>query len=289
MDILLSLIGDPDEEMLKSLSYVLQCKYDEYAFRNRRGDPDVYYTSFGLRLLKMLDNLEKVDNEKCAEYTLTYYNRKVRSGDLTLSDVVSIIVVLDILGMQKSVIELGIDKRILEFKTANGFVSFSKASPTIYDTFLAVYGLSVVNKIDILPDEIISHIFKFYKNGGFCKSSKSKKPSTNPTSAGIFTLFILDKLELINRSKVSTFLRDMEQGGGFKSMVTSPISDLLSTHTAVVSLILLQTNFDVNKCRQFVLSCRKSCKGYSSNPIDSICDLEYTYYGVATLGLLKHQ
>ena len=77
--------------------------------------------------------------------------------------------------------------------------------------------------------------------------------------------------------------------GGFLSSPSAPLSDLLSTATALYALLLTNRRLGPARrhaCLGFVESLQESDGGFSGQWTDAVTDTEYTFYALLSLGCL---
>jgi geranylgeranyl transferase type-2 subunit beta len=76
--------------------------------------------------------------------------------------------------------------------------------------------------------------------------------------------------------------------GGLRANTRIPIADLLSTFTGLLTLQDLggAAEIDFDQVRRFVTSLELEDGGFHGAQWDPAHDVEYTFYGLGTLGLL---
>jgi geranylgeranyl transferase type-2 subunit beta len=77
--------------------------------------------------------------------------------------------------------------------------------------------------------------------------------------------------------------------GGLRAQPSAPVGDLLSTFTAMVALASVGALelLDLAAAGRFAGSLRTPEGGFRSCALDPEADVEYTYYGLGTLALLR--
>jgi geranylgeranyl transferase type-2 subunit beta len=78
--------------------------------------------------------------------------------------------------------------------------------------------------------------------------------------------------------------------GGLRANTRIPIADLLSTFTGLVTLQDLggASQIDLAGVKRFTQSLAREEGGFRGAEWDPAHDIEYTFYGLGTLGLLAH-
>lgn len=121
------------------------------------------------------------------------------------------------------------------------------------------------------------------ENGAFVNNPKSKQGISSTTAAGIILLKSVkhDVLDSIN------WLKSMiGKSGGFYAGENVPICDVLSTATSLFALNLIdhiepEIN---NKAIEFINLHWDESGGFFGSVADQIPDVEYTFYGLLTIG-----
>ena len=105
------------------------------------------------------------------------------------------------------------------------------------------------------------------------------------------SLFVFDRdSDAVRKKAVKYFVKMQDKSGGFLAHAKAPVSDLLSTYTALITLKTLgETGAAGRKAAlEFVRSLMFKAGGFKSVRIDNDSDIEYTYYGLGCLGLLEN-
>jgi geranylgeranyl transferase type-2 subunit beta len=128
-------------------------------------------------------------------------------------------------------------------------------------------------------------------DGGFADSARhaAVEGGTNPTAAAVALLAMLGELDEATAMRAARFLASMQRlEGGFAANAAAPTADLLSTFTAPVALAELG-GLNLAKLAlvaRFVQALRAPGGGFRGSADDDAPDVEYTYYGLGTFGLL---
>lgn len=164
-------------------------------------------------------------------------------------------------------------------------------------------------------------------DGGFREIRVAKRAGVNPTAAGIGALKSLGRLQSENEAATCDFLAEMQTGeGGLAANDRIPMPDLLSSCTGLISLIDLDAvnRINLEKLRRYARSMERSGVdepktgnafasqmgllawdededgdeasedtspkipgGFHGFEFDESVDVEYTFYGLATLALIE--
>jgi geranylgeranyl transferase type-2 subunit beta len=137
-------------------------------------------------------------------------------------------------------------------------------------------------------------------DGGFIDTGFDENSQTNATCAAVSYLLraILFESPLTGEettdlekkmSQAAEYLIRMQtHDGGFLAHARAPYPDLLSTFTAVTTLVAMDRihQIDMKKQVRFVGALADAGGGFRSCIIDAEPDIEYTYYGLGCLALV---
>jgi hypothetical protein len=119
-------------------------------------------------------------------------------------------------------------------------------------------------------------------NGSYANESNSLDGVTSATAAGM--------IMNLDRGKSKDWLFQMRsKRGGFMAAKDVPVSDLLSTATALLALKLSGENMDsfAENSLNFINLHWDESGGFFGSIADMSCDVEYTYYALLALGVLS--
>ena len=287
----------PPEDRLRHKTYLLESQNDDGGFAGREGGSDLYYTGFGLRGLALLGQLSGSAAERAAGFLRTRL-----TGRESIVDFFSLIysaVLLRVMagidlfdaapaGWQRLVAGSLEELRRDDGGYAKGVEG--RASST-YHTFLVALCFQLLEIPLPNPDDIVRFLrAQWAEGGGFLEIRAGKRAGTNPTAAAIGTLMILDELDDSFRHETIDFLLDMQTDeGGLRANTRIPIADILSTFTAMVTLWDLDAigELDLRAVRKYVASMQHEHGGFHAAVWDDAQDVEYTFYGMGSLALLK--
>ena len=288
----------PAADRQRHAQFFLSKQSDDGGFCGRDGQSDLYYTAFALRGLVLLGELKEDIAGRLADFL-----RLRMQGSASLIDLISLVFAARLLE-SASGIELfaevqgrwaeQLSDMFESLRRPDGGYAKSaegQASST-YQTFLNALTYELMELP--LPDP--RHACEFVlsqqrEDGGFVEIRVMRRSGTNPTAAAIGTLRVLAP-ELISeelRGATSDFLfESFTDEGGFRANTQIPIADLLSTFTALQTLHDLGTGHHVERqdTMQFVNSLQSDSGGFFAAAWDEDVDVEYSFYGIGTLGLL---
>lgn len=276
--------------------YLLGQQQADGGFGGREGGSDPYYTGFALRALMVLGALDPQTAQRAGDFL----SRRL-GGHEGIVDLISLV-------FGAAVIELGAGievladappdwpenlARLLEtYRRDDGGYAKSpegRAGST-YQTFLTVLcyellGIEPADKertIQFLRD-------REHEEGGFLEIRVGKRAGVNPTAAAIGALKTLGALDPPTIERTIDFLVDQQSDdGGFTANTRIPLADLLSTCTATITLTDLDARDEIDAVaiRRYALSMERQGGGFAGFVMDPAEDVEYTFYGLATLALL---
>ena len=144
-----------------------------------------------------------------------------------------------------------------------------------------------------VPDSDKTSEFLFRQrqsDGGFLEIRVGKRSGANPTAAALGALRILKKLDKSTAVSAADFLIDLQTDeGGWQANTRIPLPDLLSTFTACVTLADLDELHEISlgSAEGYAKSMERPAGGFGGFQFDDADDVEYTFYGLGTLALLK--
>jgi geranylgeranyl transferase type-2 subunit beta len=267
-------------------------------FAGPRGAADLYYTSFALRAAAMLNLADDGFWERSAAFL-----RTAAPPPADPADVLSLLVAAGLLAARGIVLwsESHADSRLADchavldrFRASPaGFAKTPGGAPSLYHAFLAALSNELLGESVSAPDETRRLVLsRRSPAGGFADTLETETPGTNPTAAGVGLLRILDALDPGAAERAAAFLLAQQRpDGGFAAHPAAPVSDLLSTFTALVALadagaIRRARLADVGR---FVQRLALPSGGFAPVLADDSSDVEYTFYGLGSLALLASE
>lgn len=295
-------------------SFILSKIDADGGFVDRSGKADPYYTVFGLTLAYVFDikpdikafthflndwqNKNKVDFVHAISIVRCNYlleaikyagnlgalSRFVSKMSFSRKDI-SKVIGKRIAVKQKQVLNL-----LNDYKVKSGGYNHLKKneeSASVYANFL-IYGmfedLNINKPENKLLAESILELQLF--NGSFVNHPGSKQGIASNTAAGIILLF--ENGYPVDNS--TNWLKDqIGPAGGFFAGEEVPVADILSTATSLLALSLTGTATDkiISQAINFVNLHWDESGGFFGSVADQIPDVEYTFYALLAVGLLK--
>jgi geranylgeranyl transferase type-2 subunit beta len=127
-------------------------------------------------------------------------------------------------------------------------------------------------------------------DGGYAELAGQSESQTSATAAAVAFLLMHDLLPEEDAARTARFLAGVQSAdGGLKPHAAVRGGDLLSTFTGLLTLWGLGglEPIDVAAVARFLRSAADPAGGFLSCQEDESPDVEYTYYGVGTLALLR--
>jgi geranylgeranyl transferase type-2 subunit beta len=256
----------------------------------------LYYTSFALRALMLLGELEDQTACGAAEFLKERLGRPMPSIDF-LSLVTAAVLVEMVSGVDVFA-EAGHDRHqavgdfVERFRRDDGGYAKTERSGqgSTYHTFLVALCKQMVGAPLADARQMIELVRSRQRgDGGFVEIAPLRESGTNPTAAAVGLLRLLDGLDGPTREAAARFLAGMQTGeGGLRANTRIPVADLLSTFTGLVTLTDLgaATAIDTAAALRFVRSLEEGAGGFRAGGWDDAADVEYTFYGLGALALL---
>jgi geranylgeranyl transferase type-2 subunit beta len=287
----------PEEVRAKHAAYLRVAQREDGGFAGREGGSDLYYTGFALRSLAMLGELYGAPAEQAAAFL-----RSRMRGQESIVDFFSLIYSGTLLESAA-----GIDV----FKSADpnwreavatalerlrrsdgGYAKGAEGTASsTYHTFLVLLCLQLIGRDVREPEQMVAFIrSQRCDDGGFREIRASKRAGTNPTAAAIGALRILGAPDTEMSAGTIDFLAEMQtEEGGLRANTRIPIADLLSTFTGLLTLTDLggTAEVDMTAIRRYATSLQCDEGGFRGAEWDLAHDVEYTFYGLGTLALVR--
>lgn len=277
------LLGDSAELVA---AYLRSQLHAAGGFVDRAGEPDLYYTVFGLEGLFALR----------ADLPISQILGYLQSfGDGAKLDFVHLSCLCRCwAGMpaeaRATIPVNSLLNRVEHFKSADGGYAQEPraAAGTLYGCFLALGAYQDLGRE--LPDSaaVIRCVLGLQaEDGGFSNQTDVPMGLTPSTAAAV--TFLRQFHEPIPPGIAEWLMSHHAEEGGFYAVPMAPIPDLLSTATALHALGGLHVPLDKirEKCLDFIDTLWTSKGGFHGTWTDDTLDVEYTYYGLLALGHLS--
>lgn len=267
----------------KMAAFVVNCQNSNGGFSGRTEESDLYYSYFAVEILNILgesipgsfadylQNLSDIHNFDLVHlscyihcYTGNHENRKISAHTGFLI------------------------KQLQQFRTLNGAVSMQKNAKTgsVYACFLYCLASSALQSKIENANRIIEFITKNQSKNGYYSANTGDNKGVLPVTCAAVSV-----LHFFNHpvsSKTTEWLVNLFWEGGFRAAVNSPVSDLLSTATALY--VFFSCNYNIqpfkHEAMQFIQSLWCENGGFYAHKFDTDTDCEFTYYALLGLGVL---
>ena len=291
-------------------AFLTRRQTDGGGWAGRDGPADPYYTAFALRGLWIAGGLDETIGDRAGDWI-----RKRMRGSDGVVDFVSLLFAAALLELSLGIEVIGDDDaagdRVVsvlgELRTDDG--GFAKSpegrAGSTYQTFLCVLCHEILERPVADPDGIERFLSGQRRDdGGYLEIRVAKRSGVNPTAAAVGTLRCIDRLGSIDVMETTRFLAERQNGdGGYSANTRIPFSDLLSTFTAswtrcdlmdtagvddaAVDLGNAETGLATSLCAaaKYARSMERPGGGFVGFELDETTDVEYSFYGLATLAL----
>jgi len=279
--------------------YIVSTQNPDGGVSGRQGASDLYYTNFALRCAELLGEENPVFWRRAAEY--------LRRRGPAAADVVECLSLLHaerLVARHGGVAQLEREHRLTACDVKDvlarhhgpqgGYAKSKAAGPSVYHTFLAALCYDLVGRE--LPRARKAAAFvrsQQCADGGFADASDAgEHGGTNPTAAAVGFLAMLGILDDGTGRRAAEFIASMQRADrGFAAHGHAPMSDLMSTFTALVTLSDVggMARVKLAPVARFAQSLALPTGGFRAMAMDDAADVEYTYYGLGALGLLALQ
>jgi geranylgeranyl transferase type-2 subunit beta len=288
----------PGELRQRHILFVRSLQLSDGGFPGRDGASDLYYTSFALRCLALLDALHPEVAERAAAYVRGYLARQATVVDL-YALLVSIVLLQtsgapDVLAASPADWRERLSRTLAQFRTPDGGYNKSPgaASASTYHTFLVGLCFDLIG--ERLPDaDAVARFVRSRRrdDGGFVEVAPMRRSGTNPTAAalGILQLTLGADVPPGDVEPALAFLAEMPSlEGGLRANDRVPLADLLSTFTGCWSLAQFGAleRIKPRQAYEYAASLQHTAGGFQGGLWDDAADVEYTFYGLATMALL---
>ena len=277
------------EYIHKHVSYVLSKMDPDGGFSGRISGSDIYYTDFALRTLAAC-GWQGEQLSAVASYVRGQEKRL--TGIVDCFNFLNCVRMLDGWGISISVdVEL-ILHQIETCRTSDfGFRKGLSDSSSIYAAFLAALCFDMLGTEDQMLLSYMDSITGLSGiDGGFPESEADAASQLNSTAAAVSLIAYMKAGSPDDISRHLQYIAGAQKNdGGFVASGNISCGDLLSSFSAVAALAFLG-NLEMINLRQitrFLKSVETPGGGFRACLDDPEADVEYTYYGVGILGILR--
>lgn len=286
------------ERVARHVNFILRFQQPDGGFAGRGGGSDLYYTSFAVRTLALLNAL---DTARC-QHVAAYLKSAATKQQYSLIDLVSWIYSLITVQLAGNLAPLAGDTESFADEVTASLEAFRRPDGgyakthesgvgSTYHTFLAVLCYEMLGRT--VPDAAGIKRFLLSRrreDGGFVEIAQMKRSGTNPTAAAAVLLKLFEALDREASDGVENYLAKVKgDEGGFRANTQIPVCDLLSTFTGLLTAHELgfANKFDAESCRRYVEQLELADGGFAGAVWDQEADPEYTFYGLGALALLR--
>ncbi len=270
------------------VEFVLACQLPNGGFPGRHGGADPYYTDFALRTLALFAPEEAAV-------------RRMGGYLAALAPPTDVITCFNLLHIRRLLhkchypitLEASPIVRCLEANLAarGGFARLRGGACSAYGTFLAAMCYEMLDsRMPSATGAVEALLALRRKDGGFCDLPDGLAGQTSATAAALaFLLMRNDLTDTVADAAIGFLLKMQSSDGGLRAHLSAPSSDLLSTFTGSMTLSTLDalSRADLAALARFVRQQARGAGGFRGGALDDEPDLEFTYYGIATLALLR--
>lgn len=267
--------------------YVVSQMSSSGGFVNRESLDDLYYTVFGLQLLKV--SVYDIPYERISGFLHGYYD-KIDNFDLLEASSLGRCISMLPMEYQFDAVKYRIAERIMSFIAGDGSFAMGQGGErgNLYANFIAVGAIQDM-EITISNARAIVGLIESLQlpDGGYVNDASMPIGLVPSTAAAIVLLSVLVGAVPENAYKwlLSCYCPD----GGFSAAPGSG-PDLLSTAVALFALQcgsdkIIQLNDMAYDCGRFADAMFAESGGYYGSIDDKNADCEYTYYGLLTKGI----
>lgn len=273
----------PPTFLARQREFVTSRQLPDGGFPGRLGGSDRYYTDFAVRLAGLC-GAEQSLFDRAADYLAALPPPR---------DLVELFCTLNLARLLDRPVERERLADVLQAQALpkGGFAKSPGGPPSVYACFLA--GLCrelLAAECPAVAAALPVVLACQGPGGGFRELPDEGPEQTNATAAGLGYLGLMGALDETVAQRAGRFLLSMQgPGGGLLAHAAAPLEDLLSTFTGLVALTGLPGGeaADLVALARFARRQALAGGGFAAGPGDWDSDLEYAYYGVATLALVR--
>jgi geranylgeranyl transferase type-2 subunit beta len=263
---------------------VLSSQQLDGGFRGRQGGSDLYYTDLALRSLLLLQP-DHPAVRRAADYIV---NCEPVAGKL----IEQFNLINAARGLQRCGIASVVDLKHVAGHVLHQLVTDPHAERLgAYQIFLALLCLQTAQSEFAQAAQLLKTLSSLQRSdGGFSESTVGTQGQTSATAAVVAVLQMYGAVPPSTSATVARFLSGMQAAdGGLKVHADASGGDLLSTFTGLLTLwgIESMARIDLTAIARFLRSCAGPAGGFRALARDPEVDVEYTWYGLGTMALLR--
>lgn len=264
--------------------FVISHQHSDGGFCDRSGDPDLYYSVFGLGCMMALDM--PLDEGREASYL-----RRFDAGeDLDLIHFSALCRCWSAIGGPDKALRQRLEDRLASFKAGDGGYHVTPGAPmgNPYGNFMA---LGAMQDLEIEPPDVNALVAGCLahgaKDGGLANDLNLPMGNVPAVAA---SEAVLRNLGTTLPGVHGDWLERQAYGeGGFFAVPQAPMPDLLSTATALHALRGMDRDLEPYReaCLDFIDSLWVNKGSFYGSWGETYLDCEYTFYGLLALGHLS--
>jgi len=280
----------------KHSRFILSKQMSDGGFRGREGDSDLYYTSFAVRSLWMLDGLKPKLLDQVSGYLRCHSLEDMNVVDLVSWLYTALAIQLaggdDLFSSTRNIDPAKLFRNLEELRRDDGGYAKSREGSlgSTYRSFLVTLLYELFDREIPQKNSLIQFIYDRQRDdGGFVEIAPMRQSGTNPTAAATAILQILGHEDEEVRDDVREFLNSVRSDeGGFQANTRILFADGLSTFTGMLTAL----DWDLKECLRpkpmlaFLTDWLElPTGGFRGASWDDEADVEYTFYGLGCLAL----
>jgi geranylgeranyl transferase type-2 subunit beta len=199
----------------------------------------------------------------------------------------------DCLGDEMAIDKPSLKNRLFQFLSPTG--GFSRHAGELrvsaYDTFLGGLCLQMLGEeFPRIEDAVRAVEALKQPDGGYAEIAGQPASQTAATAAATAFLTMHEAIAPERSAETVDFLFSLQSDdGGLKPHGSVETGDLLSTFTGLVALAAFDAlgRLDAGRLANFLRQTAIPTGGFLACPNDAEADLEYTYYGIGVLAMLR--
>ncbi len=290
-------VGDGIPDLGKQSEYLASLQLACGGFPDREGEPDLYYTAFGLRGMALLGVLDLERATRAGQWLAGHLNSQATVVDLHALVESSLLVSLagapDPLSTASPDWQARLADLLQTFRTNDG--GYGKvpwaASGSTYHSFLVALTHPLMGrKVPDVPSLLSFLSGRERADGGWVEAPAMRKSGANPTAAALGLRQMLDSpLEPGRLEQTAVFLDSLAgTDGGYRANSSIPLSDTLSSFTVAWSLDQhgLAERIRTTALARYLEMVALPSGGFRAGVWDAGDDVEYTFYGLGLLALV---
>lgn len=280
--------------------FILAHQMPDGGFRGREGDSDLYYTSFAVRSLMMLDGIPDQAAQSLIDYMRSLDWRSLNVIDMMNWFATALAIQLstgtDLIADEPNGWQQDVSTALEAVRTADGGYAKSTegASGSTYHSFLVMLTYQLTGGSVPQPNRLVQFLYDRQRDdGGFVEIGPMRRSGTNPTAAAAAILKELNAVDAEICEDVAAFLNDVRgDEGGFQANTRVPFCDSLSTFTGMLTTqdLSLSRAYKPDPIHDWVTTQLEfPTGGFRAASWDENADVEYTFYGLGVLALLASE